>query len=110
MKEKILIIDDEVNICTSLVLALKTKYEVMIVDNASDGLFCFQADHFSVCLMDLNVDSRNEMELIKEIKEIDDKVIIIIMTAYSSVSDSMEAIKNGAYTYLIPGALSCAAW
>ncbi len=41
------------------------------------------------------------MELIKEIKEIDDKVIIIIMTAYSSVSDSMEAIKNGAYTYLI---------
>ena len=101
MKEKILIIDDEVNICTSLVLALKTKYEVMIVDNASDGLFCFQADHFSVCLMDLNVDSRNEMELIKEIKEIDDKVIIIIMTAYTSVSDSMEAIKNGAYTYLI---------
>ncbi|MFR1722503.1 sigma-54-dependent transcriptional regulator [Emergencia timonensis] len=101
MKEKILIIDDEVNICTSLVLALKTKYEVMIVDNASDGLFCFQADHFSVCLIDLNVDSRNEMELIKEIKEIDDKVIIIIMTAYTSVRDSMEAIKNGAYTYLI---------
>lgn len=100
MKEKVLIIDDEVNICTSLTFALEDQYEVVTANNADDGLRCFQDDRFSLCLLDLKLGNVNGIELLEEIKRLDERVIIIMMTAYASIRSSVEAIKKGAYTYL----------
>lgn len=100
MKEKILIIDDEVSICTSLTFALEDKYEVVTAHTAEDGLKWFQDTTFSLCLLDLKIADINGIEVLEEIKRIDERVIVIMMTAYASIKSSVEAIKKGAYTYL----------
>ncbi|SCJ33907.1 Transcriptional regulatory protein ZraR [uncultured Eubacterium sp.] len=101
MKEKILIIDDEEDVCTSIAFALETFYEIHIVDNAPDGLYYFQKDHFSLCIMDIRLEKMNGVALLDEIKKIDEKAIVILMTACALVNSSIEAIQKGAYTYLI---------
>lgn len=100
MKEKVLIVDDEISICTSLTFALEDDYDVISANNAADGLRYFQNEEFSVCLLDLKIGNVNGIELLEEIRRIDERAVIIMMTAYASISSSVEAVKKGAYTYL----------
>ena len=100
MKNRILIIDDEFVICTSLVLALEDKYIVKAVTNPSAGIRLMNEECFNICLLDLKLGKYNGLEVLKELKTIDKNLIVIIMTAYGSINSSVEAIKSGAYTYL----------
>ena len=100
MKEKLLIVDDEVNICTSLRFALEDRYDVSTADCAAEGLRKFQEDSYSLCLIDLKIGEVNGIELLEKIKALDESVIVIMITAYASIQSSVEAIKKGAYTYL----------
>lgn len=100
MKNKILIIDDEIAICTSLTLALEDEYDVMAVTNPAEGLDLIKKRHFNICLLDLRIGEYNGLDVLKKIKEINKNIIVIIMTAYGSISSSVEAMQNGAYTYL----------
>lgn len=99
-KKNILIIDDEPGICTSLTLALEEKYNVKACTSAIDGLNKLKNEYFNVCLLDLRIKEYNGLDVLKEIKAIDNNIIVIIMTAYGTIDTSVEAIKNGAYTYL----------
>lgn len=99
-KKNIIIIDDEPGICTSLTLALDEKYNVKACTNAIEGLNAIKNEYFNLCLLDLRIKEYNGLDLLKEIKTIDKNIIVIIMTAYGTIDTSVEAIKNGAYTYL----------
>lgn len=100
MKYRILIVDDEFVICTSLVLALEDKYIVKAVTSPSEGIRLMNEECFNICLLDLKLGKYNGLEVLKELKAIDKNLIVIIMTAYGSINSSVEAIKSGAYTYL----------
>jgi two-component system response regulator AtoC len=101
MRNSILIIDDEIGICTSLAIALEDKYNVKFHTNPSEGLNTLKKEMFNICLLDLRMGKYNGLDIIREIKQIDKNLVVIIMTAYASIDTSIEAIKNGAYTYLI---------
>lgn len=100
MDKSILIIDDELGICTSLTLALEDKYNVKACTSPLEGLKTLKEEFFNVCLLDLRIGDYNGLDILKEIKLIDKNIIVIIMTAYGSINTSVEAIKKGAYTYL----------
>lgn len=101
MKPYIMIIDDEPSICASLKLALKNDYNVTTFNNAQPALEAIEKQSFSVILLDLRIGKINGLDVLAKIKEIDSKAVVIMMTAYGSIGTSVEAMKNGAFNYLI---------
>lgn len=100
MSKSILIIDDELGICTSLSIALEDKYNVKSCSNPAEALKLLKEECFNVCLLDLKIGIYNGIDVLSEIKQIDRNIIVIMMTAFGSIGTSIEAIKKGAYTYL----------
>lgn len=100
MEKNILIIDDEIGIGTSLTFALEDKYNVKNVTSPLEGIKLLQEECFNICLLDLKIGEYDGLDVLKEIKQIDKNLIVIMMTAYGSINSSVNAIKSGAYTYL----------
>nr|WP_312579342.1 sigma-54 dependent transcriptional regulator [Sedimentibacter sp.] len=100
MKKKILIIDDEIDICSSLTFALEDKYDVKSTINPKEGLNILIKESINLVLLDLKIGMVDGINVLGEIKNIDKSIQVIIMTAYGSIMSSVDAIKKGAYTYL----------
>lgn len=100
MKEKILIIDDEKNICTSLTYALEDDYTIFSETNPDKGVEIIKNDNINLVLLDLKIGNINGIDILKEIKNINKNIVVIMMTAYGTIESSVEAMKIGAYTYL----------
>jgi two-component system, NtrC family, response regulator AtoC len=98
--EKIVIIDDEYSICTSLQFALEDQYDVKAFTEPLEALQEIHSEPYDLCLLDLKLGQINGLEVLKQIKKIQPNLIVIIMTAYGTIETSVEAIKLGAYTYL----------
>jgi len=101
MNENILIIDDEPGICTSLTLALEDIYNVKATTSPMEGIKLLKEECFNICLLDLKIGEYDGLEVLDQLKKIDKNLIVILMTAYGSINSSVDAIKKGAYTYLI---------
>lgn len=100
MKEKILIIDDEKNICTSLIYALEDYYNMFSETNPGKGMEIIKNENINLVLLDLKIGNINGIDVLKEIKNINKDIVVIMMTAYGTIESSVEAMKIGAYTYL----------
>lgn len=100
MKKRILIIDDEKNICSSLTYALEDEYTVFSATNPDKGLNIIKNEDINLVLLDLRIGKANGLEVLKKLKTIDQFLIVIMMTAYGTIETSVEAMKNGAFTYL----------
>ena len=100
MKEKILIIDDEKNICTSLTYVLEDDYIIFSETNPGKGMEIIKNENINLVLLDLKIGNISGIEVLKGIKNIDKNIIVIMMTAYGTIETSVEAMKIGAYTYL----------
>ena len=100
MKEKILIIDVEKNICTSLTYALEDDYTIFSETNPDKGVEIIKNENINLVLLDLKIGNINGIDILKEIKNINKNIVVIMMTAYGTIESSVEAMKIGAYTYL----------
>ncbi|MGD9567118.1 MAG: sigma-54-dependent transcriptional regulator [Sedimentibacter sp.] len=98
--DKILIIDDEISICTSIKFALEDKYDVSYTTNPKEGIRKLILNNFDLVLLDLKLGNIDGINILEEIKSIDNSIQVIIMTAFGSIVSSVDAIKKGAYTYL----------
>jgi len=101
MKHSILIIDDEVSMCTLLSLALSERYQVQYATSARDGLELLEHKHFDLVLLDLMIGSTNGIDVLKKIRTHNQRIPVIMMTAFGSISTSVEAVRNGAFNYLV---------
>jgi len=100
MKPRILIIDDEISICITLVMALEQKYDATYALSAEEGLRTLEQRDVDLVLLDLKIGDFDGMELLKKIKEMDSTIAVIIMTAFASIESTVEAMRKGAFTYL----------
>ncbi|MEK5522857.1 sigma-54 dependent transcriptional regulator [Heyndrickxia sporothermodurans] len=100
MKPKVLVIDDEQAICTSLSFALENDYEVMTTTDPEKGFIIMDQSRVDIILLDLRIGSYNGLDVLQKIKQKDSTVTVIIMTAYATIETSIEAIKKGAYYYI----------
>ena len=103
MNHKILIVDDEKNMCRSLEILLEseTNCKVSSVPSAEAAIKAIDKTDYDLVVTDLTMPGMNGMELLRYIKEHSPQVQVIMMTAYSSVQSAIEAIKIGAYDYLL---------
>jgi two-component system response regulator AtoC len=98
---KILIVDDEKNLRQVLAIELATDGDE--VDTAEDGvkaLDLLEHAEYDVVLLDLNMPRLGGIEVLKKIRALDIPVEVIILTANTTVSVAVEAMKLGAYDYL----------
>ncbi|KPK73281.1 Fis family transcriptional regulator [candidate division WOR_3 bacterium SM23_60] len=102
MAESILIIDDEVLTLKNLKKALeKEDYEVLLADTGESGIDVYKKHHPNLALVDLMLPGINGIEVLKKIKEMDPNTVVIMITAYEIIEKAVEAMKLGAYDYLL---------
>ncbi|MFQ5706305.1 MAG: sigma-54-dependent transcriptional regulator [bacterium] len=98
---KILIVEDDRNTLSGLVDILSQEgYEVVGAENAKKALRVLDKDAFDILLTDLKMPDMNGMELYERSLPMAADMKTIVMTAYSSVKDAVEAMKRGVYEYL----------
>ena len=102
MPRKILIIDDEKAIRWSLGEAFKNEgYDVEEAENGTKGIKQFQKDPADLVLLDLKLPDTDGLSVLKKLKEEEAGVPVIMMTAYGEVETAVEALKGGAYDFLL---------
>lgn len=100
MQPKILIIDDDPAICASLSLAIELHYPVDFTTDPAEGLERIRGGGIRVVLLDVKIGNCDGLTLLKQIKSFAPQVAVIMITAFGSIRSSVEAMKNGAFTYL----------
>ena len=101
MKHKILVIDDEFLIRMSLESGLEDLgYQVRCVESAAEGLSAMEEIHPDVILLDNRLGSDTGLSHIAEFRALDEDIIIILMTAYGSIQNAVEAMTLGVSHYI----------
>ncbi len=101
MKYKVLVIDDEPLIRMSLESGLSDLgYQVRCADTIAEGLALAARLHPDAVLLDNRVGAERGIERILDFKRLDEDMILILMTAYGSVSQAVEAMKLGVSHYV----------
>ena len=98
--EKILIVDDEKNICDSLRFALEDDYEVFTTQDANQVMEILYSENIDIVLLDLKIGKVDGITVLKNIKNKLENVQIIVVTAYGSIESSINAMKEGAFHYI----------
>jgi len=99
---KILVIDDEPVICQGCRLALTEKgYRVDFQLGGQPGLERISEDDYDLILLDMRLPDMDGMEILKSIRQNHPLLQVVVMTAYSTVQNAVEAMKSGAFDYLI---------
>lgn len=99
---RILIVDDDELIRKFLLdFFVDLNYEVVTAENGEDALRKFVPQGFDIVISDLVMPDMNGIELLKEMVAKDDKVLFFLITGYPTLETAVEAIKNGAYDYVV---------
>ena len=101
MGKRILIVDDEKAIRWSLGEALTAAgYEIEEAQNAVDGVKKFEDDPPDGVVLDLKLPDGDGISVLRRMKEIDQDVPVVMMTAYGEIETAVEAIRGGAYDFI----------
>lgn len=102
LKNKILIVEDEMSSRLGLVKALKKAgHDAVGVGDAETGFALLKQEFFDILITDVRLPKMSGLELLKKIKELDPDITVILITAYADVKDAVDAMKHGAYDYII---------
>ena len=101
-KIKIIVVDDELSIRESLRGWLQQDgYQVETAAGGPEALAKNAENRFDIMLIDVKMPEMDGLTLLQKIKEIDSDIAIVMMTAHGAIRDAIEAIKLGAYDYLL---------
>jgi two-component system, NtrC family, response regulator HydG len=101
-RARILIVDDEFSVRDSLYNWFrKGPYEVTAAENADEALQALQEHRYEVALLDIKMPGMDGLELQERIHRIDPRVAVIMITAFASVETAIQALKQGAFDYVI---------
>jgi two-component system response regulator AtoC len=98
---KILVVDDELNMRLVLKAMLKKEgYEVATAADGQEALQILKEEKIAVVATDLKMPRLDGMGLLHRIMQEDPSLPVIILTAYGTVSNAVDALKKGAFDYL----------
>jgi len=98
---RILVIDDEAAIRDSLAVLLSLEgYHVTLTADGDEGLRALEGDTFDLVLLDLALPGRSGLELLPLIKERQPEIPVVMITAYGTVENVVEAIRTGAENFV----------
>lgn len=104
MSGNILIIDDEIKLLKLLGMILSQEnFNVKEASTARSAMTMLEQYDFDVVLSDVRLPDAFGVELVKSVKTKYPQLEIILMTAFGNITDAVQAMKNGAYDYLVKG-------
>jgi two-component system response regulator MprA len=98
--KRILIVDDEPLITEVLSEHFKGEYDVETALNGTDALTAILRQRPDIVLLDINMPRMNGVEVLRDIKQIDQTIAVIMVTANEQISLAAEALKGGAFGYV----------
>jgi len=102
LEDRILVVDDEELICSIFAKRLKKEgYSCITANNGREALNQFYKDTPSLIISDIKMPQMGGMELLKKVKAVDPKMMIIIMTSYPEIDLAIEAMRIGAFDFII---------
>ena len=97
----ILVIDDEAEIREGLELLLSSEgYAVASAETGESGLAHLEQEPYDLLLLDVNLPGRNGLDLLRDIRQRDPDLPIVLITAYGSIDMARQAFKSGAQDYI----------
>ncbi len=97
----ILVIDDEPAIGQGCRMILgELGHKVTVCQTGEEGKSCLQADEYDLILLDIRLPDYDGVDLLSELRHKDKEIQVIIMTGFSTVQQTVKAMKNGAFDYL----------
>lgn len=101
MNIRILVVDDELSMREFLSILLEREgYDVSVAGSAVDALRLMESALFDLVLSDVNMPGLSGIELLARIKEKSPETAVLMLTAFSTAEQAVEAMKLGAYDYL----------
>ncbi|NCO51123.1 MAG: sigma-54-dependent Fis family transcriptional regulator [Deltaproteobacteria bacterium] len=101
MKNRILVVDDEHLIRWSLEQNLKKQgYDVSVAGSGEDALRILQEETPDLMLLDIQLPGMNGLEVLEKIKELEDDVVVIMVTALGVLETAVKAMRLGAHDYI----------
>ncbi len=102
MSARILIVDDEATIRDTLCTILKEEgFDARSAENGRRALEKLQEENYDLVITDLRMPEMDGLELLKAVKLNSPQTSVIIITAYGSMESAIEALRLGAFDYLI---------
>jgi two-component system, NtrC family, response regulator AtoC len=99
--ERILIVDDEEQMRDLLVKVLeKHGYQVAVCGNGTEALAFLEKEPMDLVVTDVRMPGMSGMEALRAIKELNPEIVVLIMTAFGSIDQAVQAVKDGAYDYI----------
>ena len=102
MPRSILIVDDEQIIRNVLKRKLEqtTPYKVFTADDGTTGLEVFRNEHIDLVISDLLMSQMNGIDLLRNLRQIEPTIPVIIITGYGTLDDAIAAIHLGAEDFI----------
>jgi DNA-binding NtrC family response regulator len=100
IKPTLLIVDDELGARQSLEVILEDDFQVLTAESGQEALQVVQKESVDLVLLDIHMPEMDGLEVLRRIRERDDEIDIIIVSALNLARKAVEAIKLGAYDYI----------
>lgn len=101
-QQVILVVDDEDSVRTALKALLKREgYEVETATNGEEAVSLVKTLQPALVIMDIRMPKKDGIEALREIREIDKDINVIMITAFAAVETAIKAMMIGAYDYII---------
>ena len=101
MKQTILVIDDEAAIRDSLRMILEYDgYDTLLARSGQEGLERVTRDRPDLVLLDVKMPGRDGLEILRELRELDELLPVVMISGHGTVSTAVEATKLGAFDFL----------
>jgi DNA-binding NtrC family response regulator len=100
-KNSILVVEDEVKMQRILEVNLRDKYTVLLASNGQEALDIVRRGDVSLILTDMKMPGKDGLSLLHDVKAFAPDVPVILITAYGTIESAIQAMKEGAYDYIL---------
>ena len=99
--KRILIVDDEPNVHYSFQKILGLDYEILEARDGKEAVQKVQKEPPDLVLLDVRIPGMDGLKVLDRIKELDPRIPVIVMTAFGTMQTAVEAMKLGAFEYIL---------
>ncbi|OHB87424.1 MAG: transcriptional regulator, partial [Planctomycetes bacterium RIFCSPHIGHO2_02_FULL_40_12] len=100
-KPRILLVDDDKNTANGLTkILLQDGYDASCAFTGTEALNLIETEHFNIIITDMKLPDISGLSIIEKAKKRDNDITVVMITAFSSVQNAIDAMKKGADDYL----------
>jgi DNA-binding NtrC family response regulator len=100
-KNSILVVEDEMKMQRILEVNLRDKYTVLLASNGQEALDIVRGGDVSLILTDMKMPGKDGLSLLHDVKAFAPDIPVVLITAYGTIESAIQAMKEGAYDYIL---------